>query len=51
MVKWSGVEGETLPVLGYKLYANAGRNDDLRLIYDGSSNAQITQFDFDAESN
>ena len=35
-VQWQRVTVGTLPILGYKLYADTGRNDDLRLIYDGS---------------
>lgn len=30
---------DTLPVLGYRLYANTGRNEALSLVYDGSYNA------------
>ena len=37
MVTWSFVLNETLPVLGYKLYANTGQKDAMRVVYDGSS--------------
>ncbi len=30
---------DTLPVLGYRVYADNGKNDKLRLVYDGSSDA------------
>ena len=33
-------------VQGFKLYADTGRNDDFRLIFDSSDNPQITQFLF-----
>jgi len=38
-------------VQGYKLYADSGLNDPLRLIYDGSSNPQVTYFNFDIKVN
>ena len=38
-------------VQGFKLYADSGLNDPLRVIYDGSSNPQITSFNFDINSN
>lgn len=50
-VQWDKVIGDTLQVLGYKLYADSGTNDPLRLVYDGASNPQITEFSFEAESS
>jgi hypothetical protein len=50
-VEWSKLQSETLPVLGYMLYADTGKNDDLRLIYDGSTNPQIAYFVYTAASN
>lgn len=38
-------------IQGYKFYADSGLSDPLRLIYDGSSNPQITYFNFDKSSN
>jgi len=38
-------------VQGYKLYADTGRNDPPRLVFDGSNNPQITEFTFDYKSN
>jgi hypothetical protein len=37
-VYWSRITTDTLMVQGYKLYADTGRNDPLRLVYDGSHN-------------
>ena len=39
-VQWSPLTSDTLQILGYKLYADSGKNDDLRLIYDGRTNPQ-----------
>ena len=41
------ITSDTLYVFGYKLFANTGRDDDLRLVYDGGFNAQITSFLYD----
>ena len=38
-------------ILGYRLYADTGRNDALRLIYDGSSNPQISEFNYTSVIN
>jgi len=38
-------------VLGYKLYVDTGKNDDIRLIYDGSTNPQINSFSYTRETN
>ena len=38
-------------VQGYKVYADSGLNDPLRLVYDGSTNPQITYFNFDRTTN
>lgn len=48
---WDEITGETIDVLGYKLYANTGRNDPLRLVYDGSTNPQATSFEFNQAIN
>jgi hypothetical protein len=50
-ITWDKVTSETLEILGYKLYANTGRNDQLRLIYDGSRNPQKTTLDFSSLYN
>jgi hypothetical protein len=46
VVDWDLIDSDTLRILGYKLYANSGRNDNLRLVYDGSRNPQLTSFTF-----
>ena len=45
-VEWDKITTDTLPILGYKLYADSGKNDPLRLVYDGSTNPQITEFEY-----
>ena len=43
-LEWSAVTTDSLDILGYKLYANSGRNEPLRLVYDGSTDPQTTTF-------
>jgi hypothetical protein len=43
-LEWDKITADTLMVIGYKLYADSGTNDPLRLVYDGSSNSQISEF-------
>ena len=47
-ITWDPITTDTLSVLGYKLYADTGKNDALRLIYDGSTNPQLTEYEFTA---
>lgn len=51
MLKWDKITTDSLATLGYRLYADTGRNEPLRLIYDGSNNAQITEFLFTRAAN
>jgi len=37
VVKWESMSSTTLDVLGYRVYADTGKNDNLRLVYDGST--------------
>jgi hypothetical protein len=46
VVRWDLITSNTLMVLGYRVYADTGRNDDLRLVYDGSSDPQTNVFTF-----
>lgn len=48
-VEWDIIKFDTIPVLGYKLYANTGRNEPLRLVYE--SEAQISEFLYDSNAN
>jgi hypothetical protein len=36
LVKWTAVTTDTLKILGYKLYADSGHADELKLVYDGT---------------
>lgn len=36
LVKWAAVTTDTLKILGYKLYADSGHADELKLVYDGT---------------
>jgi len=40
-----------LPVLGYNLYADSGRFDSFRLVYNGINHPQVTWFNFNSTSN
>lgn len=35
MVSWPQVSGDSLPILGYRLYADSGQKNELRQVYDG----------------
>jgi hypothetical protein len=50
-ITWQPIISDTLMVQGYKFYADSGLSDPLRLVYDGSSNPQITYFNFDKSAN
>lgn len=36
LVQWAAVTTDTLNILGYKLYADSGHADELKLVYDGT---------------
>ena len=50
-VEWDSITTDTLRVLGYRLYADTGRNDDMRMIYDGSTDPQQTYYAYTKVSN
>lgn len=45
-VYWNKITTDVLPVVGYKLYADSGLNDDFRLIYDGINQPESTSYVF-----
>ena len=51
LVKWLAVAGETLPVLGYRLYADTGHRDEPRLVFDGVNKADTLEFLYAQDSN
>lgn len=51
MVTWVEITGDSLPITGYRLYADSGRKDELTLIYDGKNRAATTKFVFNSEAN
>ena len=51
MVSWPQVTGDDLPLIGYRLYADTGQKDELRLVYDGKNRATKTKFLFDRLAN
>lgn len=50
-VHWDKITTDSLLVQGYRLYADTGRNDPLRLVYDGSTNPQVTAISYTAVQN
>ena len=46
-VEWTQITGDAIPISGYKLYADSGRNDDFSLVYDGSNRPQITSYTYE----
>lgn len=46
VVTWVKITGDTLPIFGYKVYADSGRNDDFVLAYDGTNKPEINSFEF-----
>lgn len=51
LVKWDAVADETLPVLGYRLYADTGHRDEPRLVFDGVNLADTLMFLYDQDQN
>ena len=51
LVYWDPLVGETLPVLGYRLYADTGHRDEPRLVFDGTNLAETVEFLYDQASN
>ena len=51
MVNWDEITGDSLPIIGYRLYADSGEKDELRLIYDGKNRVSTTKFLFDSSSH
>jgi hypothetical protein len=43
-IGWNKITGDTLPILGYKLYSDTGRDDDFTLIYDGTSSPNTLEY-------
>lgn len=51
-IAWAKNTGDTLPLTGYKLYADSGRNDDYTLVYDGTNSPEVAEYIFpNADSN
>ena len=43
-LKWNKVTGDTLPILGYRIYADSGLYDTFSMIYDGNNMPEIFQY-------
>jgi len=51
MVEWNYITGDTLDILGYRLYGDTGHNNELRMIFDGTNIPQVKKFLFDESVN
>ena len=43
-VVWTRVTGNVLPILGYRLYVDSGRDDSYTMIYDGNNMPEVFTF-------
>lgn len=50
-VYWDDITGDTLSILGYKLYADSGLNDDFSLVYDGTNYPDNLTYTFNNSVN
>lgn len=48
MVTWDEITTDSLSIIGYRLYADSGQKDELRLVYDGKNRASTTKYLFTA---
>ena len=46
MISWNEITNDSLAIIGYRLYADSGLKDELKLVYDGKNKAANTQFLF-----
>ena len=44
LVQWDEITGDTLTIQGYKLYADSGRADGFKLVFDGSNSPGIREY-------
>ncbi|WP_210131899.1 hypothetical protein [Staphylococcus sp. GDK8D30P] len=44
---WTAITTDVLPIYGYKLYADSGKDDDFFLIYDGTNMPSVTSYIYD----
>jgi hypothetical protein len=49
-VEWAKITGDTLPILGYRLYADNGYDDEFRLIFDGTNMPEINSYIYRSNS-
>ncbi len=50
-MQWDFVTGETLPILGYQLFADTGLKDTMRLVYNGIGFPNTNSFEYTSTSN
>ena len=42
MISWNEITNDSLAIIGYRLYADSGLKDELKLVYDGKNKAANT---------
>jgi len=50
MVTWDENTGDSLSIIGYRLYADTGMKDELKVVFDGKNKAAIRKFLFTSAS-
>jgi len=45
-MSWNKITTDTLPVIGYRVYADSGLNDDFKLVFDGMNQPEQTSYVF-----
>jgi hypothetical protein len=45
-VYWNKITTDLLPILGYKLYADSGLDDEYMLVFDGTNMPEVNTFTF-----
>jgi len=50
-VQWDFVTGETIPILGYELFADTGKKDTMRLVFNGIGLPNTNTFEYTSASN
>ena len=50
-IEWIKLTGDILPILGYRLYADSGLNDNFRMVYNGINMPEVFSYMFQGKLN
>ena len=50
-VYWNAITGDTLTILGYKLYSDHGLNDNFYVVFDGTNQPDVLSYTFNSSVN